>query len=104
MAKALKKSDYSDLLILIFKYSKYNKAKSELLFSYVAKQLFKLGYNNMYLNKLAIDLDLVDCNKDFEIIQDNINKNVILDESFNMYDVINIKSLVWDILHKGYYE
>lgn len=99
--RVLKKTDYLQLLILIFKYSDYNKEKAGHLCNYVIKQLSVNGFNEIYKDKLLLDLNLMQDNKTSCI--NNLDKNILTD-NFDWFEIVAIKSLVWDILHTGYYE
>lgn len=109
MAKILKGIDYCKLIILIYSMSDYQKEKAVLLFKYVSHHLLHNKYNELYIDKLALDLKLLnDDGTDllkFDKSQSNYQNNLIaMDQAFNNFELIKIKATVWDILHKGYYE
>ena len=108
MAKILKKIDYDSLVILIYLMANYNKKKAILLYRYTAHYIIESQFNVMYIEKLAYDLNLIDIdNKDiirFDDIKDNFITNITnMDKEFTHLEIINFKSILWDILHKGYY-
>ena len=99
MARVLKRADYQELLIIIYRYSNYEKEKAIILYHYVIHKLSKNRFDDIYVEKLTIDTNLTDHSiKNFIIKDKDIERK--LREYFSYYDVINIKSLVFDIMHK----
>jgi len=109
MAKILKSIDYYKLVTFIYSMAEYNKGKAIILFNYVAYHLIHSKYNELYIEKLALDLkllnddgtDIIKFDKTSAAYSSNLK---YMDKSFNSFELINIKAAVWDILHKGYYE
>lgn len=107
MARILKVVDYMTLLSTIYKRSNYDKEKSTILFNYVSYNLIKYGFKTIYVNKLALDLNLLvlEDKEIFEYTNHNYEAtNLKMEEKFSFFEVVEIKTYVIDILQKGYYE
>ena len=103
MARVLKKIEYLELVALIYKTAAYNKDKAIILTKYAIYQLEENHFNRIYIDKLIVDLKIHD--EQIEIRNYAHNQTLTeLDNNFNQIEIINFKSLVWDILHNGYYE
>lgn len=109
MARILKKVDYLELVLLIYKTSQLNKKKLLTLFKYTGLKIINLGFNVIYLDKLVLDLNLLEETKEIGnaylmcmSTEKDIDKE--LETSFSYYELINFKSIVHDILRSGYYE
>ena len=74
------------------------------LYTYIIMHVLEAKiFDDIYVEKLTIDTNLTDHAIKNIIIKDkDIERK--LSKYFSYYDVINIKSLVFDIMHKGYYE
>lgn len=108
MARIFKQIDYYNLLCVIYKSANYNKEKSVTLYTYVCFQLLQEGFNKMYVEKLASDLNLISTNETentFKISEKQYKTTTEqLNKLFNYHDLINFKSVIWDMVHRGYYE
>lgn len=107
MAKILKITDYYALLTVIYKYADYDKNNATLILKYVSYQLLKHTYKSIYIDKLILDLNLVDNDALMQInLTEKEYKKTIKDmeNTFNILQIMTIKSLLFDIIHKGYYE
>lgn len=101
-SRVMKKVDYLELVLLVWKHAGYNPAKADVLYEYVSGELLKSGYNTIYIEKMRLDLLLVTDNTGSA--GRVIPQQAKLSKYFNFYEEVEIKSLVFDILHKGYYE
>ena len=112
MARVFKQIDYWNLVSFLYKTACYNQQKAITLYKYTAYQLLKEGFNEIYLDKLAYDLNLISDNEtenEEEIsifISEREYKNTMknLNNQLSYYELVNFKSSLWDIIHKGYYD
>lgn len=103
MAKVLKEVEYFKLITLIYKTAVYNKNKAIILAKYTICQLEKYHFNKIYIDKLILDLNIQD---EHIKIRNYAHTRTLteIENNFNPFEIINFKSLIWDILRNGYYE
>jgi len=101
--RVLKNIDYMALLTLIYKHSNYDKNNAILLYTYIAIKLQNNRFNDIYIDKLKHDLNIID---DVENTIPFKDTSVVkkLNKIYPYHAVAEIKSTVFDIMHKGYYE
>ena len=107
MARILKKIDYLELVLLIYKTSDLDKYKLLILFKYTGLKLIETGFNPLYIDKLVLDLNLLEETKEEGKSYVMVNENKLIKEletNFSYYELINFKSIIHDILRSGYYE
>ena len=108
MAKLLNNLEYAKLLILIYSKSNYQKEKALLLYRYVSHHLIHGNFNDGYIEKLAMDLKLINPEKSDIIpdtsgvrFQENLKE---MDKVFTQFELIEIKTTVFEILTHGFYK
>ena len=111
MARVFKQVDYYTLLCFLYKTADYNQQKAITVYKYTSYQLLENGFNKIYLDKLAYDLNLINNTEEKEeeisvFISEREYKNTIknLNNQLSYYELVNFKSSLWDIIHKGYYD
>lgn len=101
--RVLKNIDYMILVLLIYKYSNYDVNNAILLYTYIAIELSNNRFNEIYMDKLKKDLNIIDKVKDaIPFRSSKIFKEI--NKTYPHHAVVEIKSTVFDIMHKGYYE
>lgn len=106
MVRVFKQLDYYNLVCYLYKRSDYNRKKAELLYKYTIFQLLKNGFNEIYTDKLAYDLNIIPDDGTKLTFTEREYKTTLnqLNELFNHIELIKLKSKVWDIIHKGYHD
>ena len=108
MVRVFKQLDYYMLVCYLYKITNYDRKKAKILYKYTMFQLFKNGFNEIYRDKLAYDLNLVHDNETevtLNFTEQEYKRTLNeLNELLNHYELINLKSKIWDIIHKGYHD
>ena len=107
--KVLKNVDYYKLVTLISKNANYSKHKATILYDYTSYMLLKNNFDVLYIDKLALDLNLIDQDdgnvNSHEYFKLSYKENMkSMNELFTKYEIITIKTIIWDIMHKCYHE
>ena len=98
MAKAINKAKYIDILRIIYKYSNFDINKAEILVKYTSHQMMMHKIDPIYIDKLQYDTRIA--------LKDEYNYEIVLRQLHKIYthfEVIEIKTTVFDVLSSGYY-
>lgn len=98
MPRAIKKVKYIELLKVIYKHSNFDINKAELLVKYTCHQMMMHKIDPIYIDKLQYDTKIA--------LKDEYNYEIVLRQLHKIYthfEVIEIKTTVFDVLSSGYY-
>lgn len=95
--KSLKETDYIHLLKLIYKCSKFNDKKAQLILEYISCKLIENKFNTSFIDKLQYDTTLTVKNMDIIRIKKQMNKE------FTQYELLEISASTFDVINNGYY-
>lgn len=109
MGRTFKNNDYYRLVITIFRASNLEKEKLTLLYKYVGIKIIDNNFNLCYLDKLAVDLQLMEetektGNPYAYCINDTKDIDIKLEDLLNYYQYVELRSILYDIFKMGYYE
>ena len=100
MAKAINKAKYIDILRIIYKYSNFDINKAEILVKYTSHQMMMHKIDPIYIDKLQYDtrINTKDINEmDYAKVLKQLHK------TYKHFEVIEIKTIIYDSLASGYY-
>lgn len=102
VGKKINEKDYLQLLRVIYKFSSFNPKKAKILVYYVMCQILYNKFDSIYLSKLEYDTgigftdeSLANPNKYREYLMQ-------MEKSFKHLEIIEIKSLIFDVMTKAY--
>lgn len=99
MSKFFKKANYEQLLMLIFKFSNFDKTRAKILLEYVSYKIIENKFDVGYIDKLQYDLGIV--LEDTPLKRNTCNTQ--MNKTFTHIELIEIKALLLDIVKEGYY-
>ena len=101
MVKVLKQDVYLRLLGIIYKYSMFDEARGELLIRYITFKLLDFNFAPIIYEKLQMDTGILMQDKALTKSYDLVIKQ--MDRKFTQLELLEIKTMVFDILQTGYH-